>query len=321
MGAFAEPTVIRVDRRPRARVAPACNLPTATSGMPGIALALVLSAAVLHASWNLLAKSSRGGVSFFWLALAGSAVLYLPAFLVALAQNPIPPEGWPWIAATGVLHAGYFWSLATAYRRADLSVAYPIARGLGPAIVLAVSAVLLREPMTSVGVGGVVVVVAGIYTLNVRELSGRGLLAPALTLVRREGRFAALTGVLIGTYTLVDKQGVELVHPMVYVYLMFAISLLGLSVPAARLGRERLWIHARAEWRRTLAVALLWVAAYLLVLIALRLAPTPYVAAAREVSIVLGAALGILVLREPRQPQRVLGAALIAAGVAAIGLA
>ena len=289
--------------------------------MSGIAIALVLSAAAMHASWNLLAKSSRGGVGFFWLALGGSTLLYLPAFIVVLVQNPIPPEGWPWIAATGLLHVAYFWSLSTAYERADLSVAYPIARGIGPAIVLVVSALLLREPMTPAGVVGVIVVMVGLYTANIQKLTGRGFLAPALTLCRREGRFATLTGVLIGTYTLVDKQGVALVHPVIYIYLMFVISFFGLSLPAARLGRRKLWSHACVEWRRILAVALLWLAAYLLVLLALRLAPTAYVAAARELSIVLATVMGILVLHEPRQPHRLLGAALIAAGVVTIALA
>ena len=289
--------------------------------MPPAALALVLSAAVMHAGWNLLAKGGRGGVEFFWAALVASVLIYLPAFIVLLILNPIPPIGWVWIAATGALHTGYFWALATAYQRADLSVAYPIARGLGPALVLVASLSFLREPVGALGIGGVVAVVLGIYAINLRDPRPRAWLTPARALVRPEGRYAALTGILIAAYTLVDKRGVGEVHPMVYVYLMFVLSAAGLTAPLALRHGRRFWSALDLEPRRVAAVAVLWLAAYLMVLFALRLAPAPYVAASREISIVFGAFLGVAVLREPRRVHRFVGALAIAVGVILIALA
>ncbi len=289
--------------------------------MPPAALALVLSSAVMHAGWNLLAKGGRGGVGFFWAALVASVLIYLPAFIVLLILNPIPPIGWAWIAATGALHTGYFWALATAYQRADLSVAYPIARGLGPTLVLVASLSFLHEPVGALGIAGVLAVVLGVYAINLRDLRPRSWLTPARALVRPEGRYAVLTGILIASYTLVDKRGVGEVHPVVYVYLMFALSAAGLTAPLALRHGRRFWSALDLEPWRVAAVAVLWLAAYLMVLFALRLAPTAYVAASREISIVFGAVLGVAVLREPGRVHRFAGALAIAVGVILIALA
>ena len=289
--------------------------------MPPAALALVFTAAVLHAAWNLLAKRGQGNPVFFWLALVASSVIYLPAFIVGVILEPIPPAGWGWIAATGALHAAYFWSLANAYARADLSVTYPLARGIGPALVLVASVWIVGESVSPIGVAGVLVVVAGIYLVNLESLRPRTLLDAPRMLLRPGGRYAALTGVLIASYTMVDKQGVAVVNPLTYVYLTWVIAAAMLAPPVlARYGR-RPWRRVQVSARDVTLVAILWVAAYLLVLIALTLAPAPYVSAAREVSILIGAALGMTLLHEPRHAPRFIGAGAIAAGAALVALA
>ncbi|MCY4112255.1 MAG: DMT family transporter [Chloroflexi bacterium] len=289
--------------------------------MPPAALALVFTAAALHAAWNLLAKRGQGHPVFFWLALVIASVLYLPAFIVGIILEPIPAAGWGWIVATGVLHAAYFWSLANAYARADLSVTYPLARGLGPTLVLVVSVWFVGESVSPTGLAGVLTVVAGIYVLNLRSLRLSSLLDPARALLHPGGRYAAFTGVLIASYTLVDKQGVSVVNPLTYVYLMWLIVAAILTpVVLARYGR-RPWRRVSVSMRDVTLVAILCVGAYLLVLIALTMAPAPYVSAAREVSILIGAALGMTLLGEPRHAPRFVGAAAIAAGAALVALA
>ena len=289
--------------------------------MPPAALALVFTAAVLHAAWNLLAKRGQGHPVFFWLALVISSVVYLPAFIVGVILEPIPSAGWGWIAATGALHAAYFWSLANAYARADLSVAYPLARGLGPALVLLASIWIVGESVSPIGLAGVLTVVVGIYLINLQSLHPRTLLDAPRMLLRPAGRYAALTGVLIASYTLVDKQGVAIVNPLTYVYLMWVIAAAMLTpLVLARYGC-RPWRRVMVSARDVTLVAILCVAAYLLVLIALTMAPAPYVSAAREVSILLGAALGITLLGEPRTAPRIVGAGAIALGAALVALA
>jgi drug/metabolite transporter (DMT)-like permease len=288
--------------------------------VPVTAVVLVITSAFLHATWNLLAKNSRGGPIFFWQALVASVVVFLAPFLVMLNQNPIPVNGWVWIAATGLLHAAYFSTLSIAYVRADLSVAYPIARGLGPIIVLIVSISLLAESLTPLGIAGVFAVVIGIYTVTVPRMTLSAWRTPLTTLIRPEGRYATATGIFIAAYTLVDKQGVQLVHPLVYVYLMFVLSAVGVTI--LLLAHQRNW-KATTElrtWRKATIVAVLWISAYSLVLFALRLAPAAYVAAARELSIVIGTGLGVFVLKEKGGPTRLIGATSIATGVALIAI-
>ena len=289
--------------------------------MPVTALALVLVSAVLHASWNLLAKHNRGNAVFLWQALVASVVIFLAPFLVLLSQHPIPPHGWIWIALTGLLHTFYFRTLAAAYRRADLSVAYPIARGLGPALVLVLAVGVLGESVSPLGVAGILAVVLGIYTINIRRNEPGSWLAPVRALAQPEGRYAAGTGVIIAAYTLIDNQGVSVVHPLVYIYLMFALSTVGVLMTF--IARQPDWTSLRrlASWGQAAAVACLSIAAYSMVLIALNMAPTPYVSAARELSIVIGAALGVLFLGEPLRRERMVGALLVAAGVTTIAAA
>ena len=289
--------------------------------MPAAALALILVSSVLHASWNLLAKHNRDNALFFWQTLVAAVVIFLAPFLILLAQHPIPPHGWIWIALTGLLHTFYFRTLAAAYRRADLSVAYPIARGLGPALVLVLAVGVFREPVSALGVAGILAVVLGIYAINIQRGQPGSWLAPIHALARPEGRYAAGTGVIIAAYTLIDNQGVSVVNPLVYIYLMYTLSAVG--VLATFFARQPDWTLLRpvASWGQAAIVACLSITAYSMVLIALNMAPTPYVAAARELSIVIGAALGVLLLGEPLRRERIGGALLIAAGVATIGVA
>ena len=289
--------------------------------MSSLALVLVIAAATLHATWNMLAKQSQGHPAFFWLALIASSFAYLPAFIVIMFLQPIPAMGWVWIVATGLLHTAYFWSLARAYERADLSLAYPLARGIGPTLVLIISVAIIGEEISPIGLAGVLVVVAGIYVTNLSDFGLRAWLQAPLLLLRPSGRYAAITGLIIGTYTLVDKQGVSVVNPLAYIYLMFLFSAIGITPLVIWHHGLRPWRGAPIRLRPVVTVAVLWVAAYLMVLIALTLAPTPYVSAAREVSILIGAGLGMTVLKEPRTLPRIVGVGAIAVGVVLVALA
>lgn len=288
--------------------------------MPITAVILVIVSAFLHASWNLIAKQNRGDYFFFWQALIATVVIFVAPFIVLVSQNPIPRGAWGWIGMTGVLHTLYFSTLATAYRRADLSVVYPIARGLAPVLVLVGSVSVVRESVTLLGASGVLAVVIGVYAINVRAPELSAWLIPITGLFRPEGRYAVATGVLIAAYTLVDKQGVNLVHPLVYVYLVFAASAVG--VTATLVMHRPIWnsildVH---QWGRATGMAILWVSAYGLVLFALQIAPTPYVAAMRETGIVIGAALGIVAMRETGGHIRIIGAVIVACGVGMIAI-
>ncbi|MFQ5894337.1 MAG: EamA family transporter [Nitrospinota bacterium] len=284
-------------------------------------LTLVLASALVHAIWNLLAKSADDKRAFFWLALLASLLLYLPVLLWAAPRLPFQWAGWPYVVATGLLHAAYFLSLGRAYSLGELSLVYPLARGTSPLLVAVGAVLVLGERPSGQGALGILLVVGGAFLLHAPGFS----LARWLEALRQAGgpasRWALLTGLTTAAYSLVDKVGVSLVHPFLYIYFMFLLSALAMAPLALGGWREAL----RREWRerapRVAAVGLMWLGGYGLALAAMRTDPVSYVVAARHVSIVFGAALGVLVLKEGHALSRLCASALLAVGVGLIGLA
>jgi uncharacterized membrane protein len=288
--------------------------------MSGLALGLVLVAAFLHASWNYLAKKSRNKIAFIWWAILFSTILFFPMFIYFWPAVTISPAGWACIVATGILHAFYFWFMGGAYERGDLSLVYPLSRGTGPMLVPILAVLFINEQLSFPGVLGITLVIAGIYVIHLRSFSIPSFLEPFLSMRGSASLWALCTGVTIAGYSLVDKVGVTLVYPPVYIYLMFVISLLLLSPYVF----VKVRLDLKKEWNinkvKILIVGFLDLFTYLLILFALQISKVSYVAAAREVSIVFSAYLGIMLLREKNAPQKLAGAVLISLGVVLIGL-
>jgi drug/metabolite transporter (DMT)-like permease len=286
--------------------------------MPAAALALVLAAALLHACWNALTKRARDQFCFLWSAVSTGAVLFLPVAVWSLPPGGVPVSAWPYVAASIALHALYFVALGRSYRSGEFSLVYPVARGLGVALVPVVAALLLAERPSALGALGIGLVVSGIVGLQWvgRPRAPRGRrprLGPGTG-------WAMLTGLTIAAYALVDKAGVSRLHPVPYIGLMFAGSLL-LLLPLA-LGRtERLRREWKENWRAIALASAMTLTAYLLVLFAFRLSKAGYVVAAREVSIVVSVFIGWWWFGEPRPAARLAGAALVLAGVICVALA
>ena len=273
--------------------------------MPPFALALVVGAAFLHASWNLVIARAADTRAATALALAVGVLAALP---FALLRWDVRPEAWPYIAASSAIELVYFWLLTAAYQRADLSLVYPVARGSAPVIVLLLSVAVLGAP-TSVGqAAGVLLVALGVLLV-------RG--------PRRNTRVADLAlalavAVSIAAYTLVDRYGVRYADPVTYVTLILVVPAALSVLAVARRGPARL----RAAFGvPTVAGGVASIAAYGLVLAALLLAPAASVAATREVSVVIATAFGAFVLHEAVTPARWLGAIVVVVGVALLALA
>jgi drug/metabolite transporter (DMT)-like permease len=287
--------------------------------MSGAALGLVLAAAVFHATWNALAKRARSQLCFLWLAIAVSTVCFAPFAIAPLWHTGVPAGAWPYVAATIAVHALYFYTLGRAYRSGEFSVVYPVARGLGVALVPVIAVFVFGERLSPLGTAGVVLVIAGILML---QLAGRGV-AGVVTRLAAPGAgtwWALLTGLSIATYSLVDKAGVARLHPAPYIALMF-VGIGVVLVPVVLRDPAAL----RREWRLNrvtiVVAAAMTLTAYLLVLFALRLSKAGYVVAAREVSIVLSAVIGSVWFREGALRGRLAGAAVVLAGVVCVALA
>ncbi len=290
--------------------------------MTALALALVLSSAVLHATWNLLVKQGTNQEVFVWLSQVALSVMLIPVAVVLFWNFPVGLVGWWFVLGTSVLHVLYFLFLGRGYSRADLSVVYPIARGMGPALVPILGVLVLGETVSPPAVAGIAAVVVGLYTVYWWGQFGQIARDP-LKLVREPGtRYALITGLTIAAYSVWDKVGVGHVTPFLYMYLMSLGTSLGL---APYILRSHSVDAIRFEWRlnsgRIIVVALLIFLAYGMVLTALQFSRVSYVAPAREVGIVIGVILGIVVLKEPFGRGRLFGSLLIAAGLALISVA
>jgi drug/metabolite transporter (DMT)-like permease len=271
--------------------------------VPADALALALAAAALHAGWNVVLRGSEDVEARTAVVLGLSLLLFAP---VAAATWSVSWAVAPYVAASAALEGLYFALLVAAYRRRELSVVYPVARGSAPLLVLLGTAIVLGRHVSAAAAAGVCLVAVGV--LLVRGI-GR----------RTEGVLVALAiGCAIAGYTLVDKEGLRHAASLPYLELvMLPVGLVALPVVAARRGAQAL----RAELGPgTVVTAAASFGAYALVLAALRLAPAPEVAAVRETSVVIAAVLAGSFLRERVGPERLAGAVAVAAGVGLIAL-
>jgi drug/metabolite transporter (DMT)-like permease len=272
--------------------------------LPPEALLLALAAAFLHAAWNVLLRGSDDIAARRNAVLVLSVVLFAPA---AAATWSFHAAALPWAAASAALEALYFVLLVVAYRRHELSVVYPVARGSAPVLVLAISQAALGVSLSALSVVGVVAIAAGVVLVRGGAAGHRAQLALALAI-----------GAAIAGYTLIDRDGVHRAAPLPYLELVLAGPAV---VYALLIGRLRGRAALRAPLRpRTALLAVGTLGAYLLVLAALQRAPAAPVAAVREVSVVIATAAAAVFLHEPVGGRRLAGAALVTAGIAAVAL-
>ena len=274
--------------------------------MPFDAFALALGSAFLHALWNLILGRERDPEAATAIALIVSIVVFAP---VAALRFDADAGVWPYVAVTSMLQLTYFGLLATAYRHADVSVVYPIARGLAPVIVLVVGLTVLGTGAAAAQVAGVCLVGLGVLLVRGVGSGGRGTGAA----------YGVAVATCIAAYTLVDAHGVDHADPIVYLELGMIPATIGYVgfLVVARDGAGRI----REAARPLPALAgLLSFAAYAMVLGALLLAPAASVAAVRETSVLIAALLAAPLARERVGPSRLAGAALVVVGVALIAL-
>jgi drug/metabolite transporter (DMT)-like permease len=294
--------------------------------MTALATLLVLGSALMHATWNMLAKRSAHPLAFLWLVNTASMLIFLPVFSWALLQHGIPSIAWPFVVATGVLHILYITFLAQAYRHGALSIAYPISRGTGVALVPIIAVPLLGEQISVLGLIGIALVLLGIFGLHVREIAGvfspasAGITMQSRMVENRGAIYALITGLAIAAYLLVDKAAMEHAHPLVYGYLIFVSMTIGLTPYVLSRHRDKAWDEVRRNPFLVLIGGLFVQGTYLIVLAAMTIAPVSYIVPLREVSVLFGAVLGMLFLKEIMTPQRLLAAVLITGGVIVIAV-
>lgn len=273
--------------------------------LPASAVALALGAAVLHAAWTLLLARARDTEAATAMALLAAVLLFAP---VAALTWDVDSAAIPYIALSAAFELGFVVTLALALRGGRVGLVYPVSRGVAPVLVLVVSVGALGASISAVQAAGVAVIAAGV--LLVRGVSGSA--------GSRETVLALACGACIAGYTLTDQRGLRHADPLPYLECVLALTLV-LYAPIVLRLRGVAALRAERSLRTLLAGAFMF-GAYVLVLAALRLAPAAPVAALRETSVVFATVFAYLVLGEPMARGRLIGAAVVVAGVAALAL-
>jgi len=292
--------------------------------MPPGALAMVVLAGLIHALWNIAAKKAGGDARFACFTALVMMVVWAPVGLW-LGWQQLPAwgaEAWALVVASGLLHVVYYVVLLRGYRKADLTVVYPLARGSGPLLTSLVAIFLLGERVSALGAMGIIGVVTGVFLVA----GGPGLWRNAHDprhgqRVRKGIVYGLCTGVFIAGYTVVDGYAVKvlLLSPILVDYFGNFVRLVFLLPPVLRDTKAAagLW---RAQWKYAALVGVISPISYVMVLYAMQSAPLSHVAPAREVSMLFAALIGGHLLGEGDRMARFIGAVCIAAGVMALAL-
>ena len=285
--------------------------------MTALALGLVLASAVMHATWNLVAKRSEAGQPFLFLAYVIGTIAYTPfAIAILVIGHPnIEPVWLVFVVGAVALQTVYFATLTTGYRHGDLSLVYPIARATGPLLATAGAIAVFGERPSLLALSGALFIVGGALVLSgdPRTLRARGAGVAV--------GYALLTGVAIALYTLWDKTAVAfiLIPPLIYDWLVIAGQMVTVAPVAYRRRAEvrDVWTRQRGS---VAFVGVISRVSYLCMLVALTLSPVSYVAPAREITILFGTILGTRVLAEGQGSRRLIGAAGMVLGIVALAL-
>lgn len=274
---------------------------------------LVICSGLAHAVWNLFAKRSREKHLFLWAILIPVTVALLPSFLLEWMRSEHTLQGILLIGLSLLLQMAYALLLTETYKHGDLSQVYPIMRGTSTLLIPAIGVALLGETLSVLGWIGLGCIVAGLFVMS-GWLTGTS----ALALQGRSVLLAFAVGLCTTLYVMVDKVNLHQYSPLFLLETGNIGFILGITKP----------VFSTPQWKQKIVAGWKWIAlgsilnpgSYLLFLYAMSLAPVSHIAPVREIGIVFGTVLGIVVLKEKQGIQRVISSTLVAAGIMVIAM-
>jgi len=268
---------------------------------------LVMISAVLHASWNLATKKVSGSLGAVCIGLCTASLLTLPFAIYLVVSEGLPLPSAPYIAATGIVHAFYFYYIGRGYQIGDISTVYPLSRGLGVMGTAFVATAVLGESISVTGLAGILLVCSGTVAIGFQRGNDRDH--------RKALLYAFMVGVTITSYSCLDKVGVGIANPVPYICGMFTIAAIMLTSFVAVHHRSDLVLSWKEKRGYGMAIGIGSIVTYLLILFAFRLGPASYIVAAREVSVAIGSVMGFIFLREQITMKKILGIIAITGGL------
>lgn len=283
--------------------------------MSSIVLILILATALLHAGWNVFAKASKNTVALMWWATVVGTLGY-GVWLASESGIYINSGSWFPFLVSAACETGYFFALARGYEQGDLSAVYPISRGSAPIFASLWGALLLGEKLPWFGYVGVGLMAAGVF---VASLPADRSWIKLQSSIRGSNGWALASGLFISIYSLSDKVAVVATPPLIYNWWVFAGNVVFWMPIVWLKGHFKAnFEELRTNWRSIVATSVMMVASYAAALAAFALTSASYVVAGRGLSVVIGALFGSYILRERHGLVRIMGAALMVAGLALI---
>ncbi|HEX6480503.1 MAG TPA: EamA family transporter [Ktedonobacteraceae bacterium] len=287
--------------------------------MPPTALALLLIAAALHATWNLFVKRAREKQIFTWCALLVGSICFAP-FLMQVGS--FPSRIWPYVIASAIFEVIYFLLLIRAYQNGDFSLVYPMARGTAPVLLTVWAMLFLGERPRLYGLIGIGLLVSGLIIVGSKTWWALRSLRKTSSLHSSGLVLAPGVACCISIYSTIDGAAVHQVAPLPYTVLIIALSgLLLTPVVLLRYGSKAIVAEWRTNWLRIILVGILSLLTYMLALLAFSIARVSYAGSIREISVVFAAFLGWRWLGEDFGVIRVIGSIFIFAGILVIAVA
>jgi len=291
-----------------------------------IAIVLVTASVLFHATWNVSLKEESESSAFLVSFKAASALLVLPLVLFACYHLEVFAGLLPYLLASSVCNALYYLFLLRAYRAGDFSLAYPVARS-APIFVVTLAGLFFGEHPSVVGLGGIVLVVAGCFLLPLGMHSGGGV--SFRTLFSPVMGYALLTALATSGYSIFDKFGSRpafaafgLMGSLGYMGPEWVMTAALLAPLAWCTFRERgLLVPLTRKPGKVFLAAFLMTLSYGFVMVAYQFAQASYVVGFRQLSIVLGVILGVVTLKERVNAFRISGTIVVVAGLVMLALA
>ena len=277
---------------------------------------LVLIAALSHAIWNFLLKQSENKQIFLWSLRLWSVIIFLPISIYFWPHTSIPLKYWLfWGIGSAFIHSFYAMILTKAYEKSEFTLAYPIARGTGPILVVLFGMAVLKEEVEPITLLGAITIVIGIYIIYSGSIKS-GIKAFKSMV---ESPWPLLVGITIASYTIFDKLAVAFIPPIILNVIenIGQVIVLGGSLVNQK---KRILEEWKKYWFKMALAGGFAGLAYILVLVVLTKVPVSYVSPVRETSIVIGTVLGFVFLKEPFHIYKMIGSIMIFIGVVLIVL-
>jgi drug/metabolite transporter (DMT)-like permease len=289
-----------------------CNI---LSAMTTLAFSLIIFSSVMHALWNLLVKQSRHKTVFIWWMFVSSGLLFTLSLPFIPGSMPVPDREIILISiAGGSCFVLYHLFTGRAYHSGDLSLTYPLCQ-TSMIYVPIWGGLLIGEKLSAVGIGGILLVAAGAYTVQMQKLSIGELIRPFSNLKDGSVRAALAAGFIYSFGAMLDKAGVQRYSPLYFTWLMVVVMLFLMTVNLLRPRyRNQVVSELRENWKLILLSGPIMMASFLTFRYGLKLAPMSYAVPVRQVSILVGVLLGMLFLKESFGRIRLASALLILVG-------